>query len=215
MSGSQEYTHDYGIAHQYRRAGPQSRAGDDWDFGSTGAVEPRTQSIRPGDFVGDTHEGRVGSTSRSPASASPTGIPERRAGESSGVTASTSGDTFDVLIDTASWINHGRIPDALITAAIERGCVVTHHDVVGEIALGCGPTAVATAERIGLFRHVTDVSNAAVLAFIRTHQLSCTGVGMIDARLIAACALADRPTRLYSADKRLMKEARRVGVSLT
>ena len=66
-----------------------------------------------------------------------------------------------------------------------------------------------------MFQHVTDVNNATVLAFIRTHQLSCTGVGMIDARLIAACALADRPTRLYSADKRLMKEARRVGVSLT
>ena len=214
MSGSQEYTHDYGIAHQYRRAGPQSRAGDDWDFGSRGAAKPRTQSIRPGDFVGDTHEGRVGSTSRSPASASPAGIPERRAGDASGVVAS-SGDMCDVLIDTASWINHGRIPDALIAAAIERGCVVTHQDIVGEITLGCGPTAVATAERIGMFRHVTDVSDTAVLAFIRTHQLSCTGVGMIDARPIAACALADRPTRLYSADKRLVREARRVGISLT
>ena len=38
---------------------------------------------------------------------------------------------------------------------------------------------------------------------------------MIDARLIAACALADRPTPLYSADKRLVREARRVGISLT
>ena len=215
MSGSQEYTHDYGIAHQYRRAGSQSRARDDRDFGSPGATEPRTQSIRPGDFVGDTDEGRLGSTPRSPASASPTGIPERRAGEASGVTASSSGDTCDVLIDTASWINHGRISDALIAAAIEQGCVVTHQDVVGEITLGCGPTAVATAERIGMFRHVTDVSHDTVLVFIRTHQLSCTGVGMIDARLIAACALAHRPTRLYSADKRLVKEARRVGVSLT
>lgn len=215
MSGSQEYTHDYGIAHQYRRAGPQSRTGDDWDFRSSGAAEPRTQSIRPGDFGGDTHEGRVGSTPRSPASASPTGIPERRAGEASGVTESSSGDTCDVLIDTASWINHGRIPDALIAAAIEQGCVVTHQDVVGEITLGCGPTAVATAERIGMFRHVTDISHDTVLAFIRTHQLSCTGVGMVDSRLIAACALVDRPTRLYSADKRLMREARRVGVSLT
>jgi len=213
MSGSQEYNHDYGIAHQYRRAGPQSRAGDDWDFGSRGAAKPRTQSILPGDFVGDTHEGRVGSTPRSP-SASPAGIPERRAGDASGVVAS-SGDMCDVLIDTASWINHGRIPDALIAAAIERGCVVTRQDIVGEIALGCGPTAVATAERIGMFRHVTDVIDTAVLAFIRTHQLSCTGVGMIDARLIAACALADRPTRLYSADKRLVREARRVGISLT
>jgi hypothetical protein len=156
----------------------------------------------------------VGSTPRSPASASPAGIPERRAGDASGVVAS-SGDMCDVLIDTASWINHGRIPDALIAAAIERGCVVTHQDIVGEITLGCGPTAVATAERIGMFRHVTDVSDTAVLAFIRTHQLSCTGVGMIDARLIAACALADRPTRLYSADKRLVREARRVGISLT
>lgn len=215
MSGNQEYTHDYGIAHQYRRAGSQSRAGDDWDFGSTGAAEPRAQSIRPGDFVGDTHEGRVGSTPRSPAPASPAGIPERRAGESSGVKAASASDTFDVLIDTASWINHGRIPDALIVTAIQRGCVVTHQDVVGEITLGCGPTAVATAERIGMFRHVTDASHDTLIAFIRTHQLSCTGVGMIDARLIAACALADRATRLYSADKRLMKEARRVGVSLT
>ena len=120
-----------------------------------------------------------------------------------------------MLIDTASWINHGGIPDAIITAAVEQGCVVTHQDVVGEITLGCGPTSVATAERIGMFRHVIDVSHVTALAFIRTHQLSCTGVGMIDARLIAACALADRPTRLYSADKRLMKEARRVGVSLT
>jgi predicted nucleic acid-binding protein len=157
----------------------------------------------------------VGSTPRSPASASPAGIPERRTGETSGVTGSSSVDTCDVLIDTASWINHGRIPDALIVTAIERGCVVTHQDVVGEITLGCGPTAVATAERIGMFRHATDVSHFTVLAFIRTHQLSCTGVGMVDARLIAACALADRPTRLYSADKRLVKEARRVGVSLT
>jgi predicted nucleic acid-binding protein len=157
----------------------------------------------------------VGSTPRSPAPASPAGIPERRAGESSGVKAASASDTFDVLIDTASWINHGRIPDALIVTAIQRGCVVTHQDVVGEITLGCGPTAVATAERIGMFRHVTDASHDTLIAFIRTHQLSCTGVGMIDARLIAACALADRPTRLYSADKRLMKEARRVGVSLT
>ncbi len=157
----------------------------------------------------------MGSTPRSPAPASPAGIHERRAGESIGVTASSASDTFDVLIDTASWINHGRIPDALIITAIERGCVVTHQDIVGEITLGCGPTAVATAERIGMFRHVTDASHVTVLAFIRTHQLSCTGVGMIDARLIAACALADRPTRLYSADKRLVKEARRVGVSLT
>lgn len=119
-----------------------------------------------------------------------------------------------ILVDTSIWVDHLRVGDEGLAAALDRGTVFTHPFVVGELA--CGRMRNRD-EVLGLFRSLpvgpvaTDVE---ALQFIDFHQLMGRGIGFIDVHLLAATALAEG-MRLWTRDRRLAEVAGELGMAYT
>jgi predicted nucleic acid-binding protein len=107
-----------------------------------------------------------------------------------------------VLADTSIWIDHFRRGDLRMTALLDRGEVVMHPFVLGELMLGHVPRI---ADVIGDLRRLSGAivaSTDEVLEFIADRKLSGSGIGYVDAHLLAAAALTPE-TSVWTRDKRL------------
>jgi hypothetical protein len=115
-----------------------------------------------------------------------------------------------VLVDTSVWIDHLRKGNARLAGHLEGGEVLTHPCVIGEIA--CGNLS-RRDEVLALLRslpRVTTASDHEVFVFVERHRLAGSGIGWIDAHLLASAALAK--ARIWSLDARLDRIARRLGL---
>jgi len=107
-----------------------------------------------------------------------------------------------ILVDTSVWVDHLRRGDERLAGLLERGTVLMHPFVVGEIACG------SLADRQTLLELLQDLPAAVVgehsevLAFIERHALHGRGIGYVDVHLLASVALTDG-ARLWTRDKRL------------
>ncbi|MEO8060018.1 MAG: type II toxin-antitoxin system VapC family toxin [Burkholderiales bacterium] len=107
-----------------------------------------------------------------------------------------------ILVDTSVWIDHLRRGDALLSELLERGAVVMHPFVLGEIACG------SLADRVVVLELLQDLPAAVVadkdeaLSFIDRRGLHGSGIGFVDVHLLASVALT-LGTRLWTRDKRL------------
>jgi len=117
-----------------------------------------------------------------------------------------------VLVDTSVWVEFIRFGDPQLSELLQRGHVLMHDMVIGEIACGSAPNRV---ERLAVMSSLPKVAMAAhseVLAFIDRHQLFGCGVGYVDNHLLAAAVLQG-DCRLWSRDKRLCAAAERLGLA--
>ena len=107
-----------------------------------------------------------------------------------------------ILVDTSVWVDHLRRADAGLTDLLERGTVLMHPFVVGEVACG------SLADRPAVLDLLQELPMAAVadpdeiLTFIERRGLHGKGIGLIDAHLLASTALT-AGARLWTRDKRL------------
>ncbi|MBA3884932.1 MAG: type II toxin-antitoxin system VapC family toxin [Acidobacteria bacterium] len=110
------------------------------------------------------------------------------------------------LVDTSVWVDHFRRTDPDLVARPNDDAVTSHPFVIGELALG------SLARRAEVLEHdppaLALLPEEAVLAFVERHHLAATGIGWVDAHLLAAAdaAGADVLTR----DKRLRTQAARL-----
>jgi hypothetical protein len=117
-----------------------------------------------------------------------------------------------ILVDTSIWIDHFRATDVHLVALLTRNEVLVHPFVIGEIALG------SIAKRVDVLRYLNNLPLAItathdeVMAFIDGRKLANTGLGYVDASLLAAAALTP-DVALWSRDKNLRASATRCGVS--
>ncbi len=115
-----------------------------------------------------------------------------------------------ILVDTSVWIRHLRSADPVLAGLLDGGQVLCHPFVIGELALG---RLSRRQEILGL---LSDLPRAAVathdevLAFVETHDLSGTGIGYVDAHLLASTVLTPDGW-LWTADRRLATVAARLG----
>ena len=111
-----------------------------------------------------------------------------------------------ILVDTSVWVDHLRRSDGELADLLERGAVVMHPFVIGEIA--CGDLA----DRVSILGLLRNLPMAAVgdpdetLGFIERHSLHGQGIGYVDVHLLASVALTDGAT-LWTRDKRLRAAA--------
>lgn len=117
-----------------------------------------------------------------------------------------------MLPDTSAWIQHQLAPDPLLSAVIDAGWVVGHPLVVGELWLGCGARPRALAEFVASLPTAPTVEPVAVRRLADGIGLICSGIGWVDACLIASCALSAEAMRVYSKDRALISNARRLGL---
>ena len=113
-----------------------------------------------------------------------------------------------ILVDTSVWIDHLHHGDAVLAGLLDRGDVLAHPFVIGELALG------RLHQRDIVLRLLQDLPQAnvardgEVLRFINRQALFGLGIGYIDAHLLAAVRLTP-DALLWTHDKRLAAAADR------
>jgi predicted nucleic acid-binding protein len=112
-----------------------------------------------------------------------------------------------VLADTSIWIDHFRRRDTKLAEFLERGDVVMHPFVVGELLLGHVPRIAEMIDDLGRLPKTIVAGSDEVLEFISRRKLPGSGIGYVDAHLLAAAALTPEAL-LWTRDKRLLAAAR-------
>lgn len=111
-----------------------------------------------------------------------------------------------VLADTSVWVDHFRRGDSALAQLLELGDVVMHPFVVGELLLGHLPTITEMLDDLNTLPRATVASNDEVLQFIVNRKLPGSGIGYVDAHLLAAAALTPEAL-IWTRDKRLLGAA--------
>ncbi|HEV8314487.1 MAG TPA: type II toxin-antitoxin system VapC family toxin [Burkholderiaceae bacterium] len=115
-----------------------------------------------------------------------------------------------ILVDTSVWVDHLRRGDAQLADLLERGTVVMHPFVVGEIACGSLADRPTILELLQDLPSAVVAGNAEVLGFIERHGLHGMGIGYVDVHLLASVALTGGAT-LWTRDKSLHAAAENLG----
>ena len=116
-----------------------------------------------------------------------------------------------ILVDPSVWIDHLRFGDVELTRLLNTGQVLTHQFVIGELALGSLQNRNIVLTTLQNLPQATVASDEEVLHFIESHGLFGTGIGYIDAHLLAAVRLSSGAW-LWTRDKRLLAESVRLGL---
>lgn len=114
-----------------------------------------------------------------------------------------------ILVDTSIWVNHLRTGDSVLARLLERGPVLGHPWVAGELALGNLSRRERVLRLLAGLPEAEVASQAETLGFIDAQQLYGLGIGYVDAQLLAATRLTPN-TRHWTADRRLGAVARRL-----
>ncbi len=117
-----------------------------------------------------------------------------------------------ILVDTSIWVDHLRIGDPGLAALLEDRQVLIHPWVIGELALGHMSGRLEVIHLLRSLPHAVSATDAEVLTLIENQRLFGTGIGYVDAQLLASTLLTSS-ARLWTRDKRLKTVAGRAGVS--
>jgi predicted nucleic acid-binding protein len=117
-----------------------------------------------------------------------------------------------ILIDSSIWIDHFHKHDDALARVLTREPVLTHPYVIGEVALGHLRNRAAVVSDLRKHKQATIASNDEVLQLIEGENLAGTGVGYVDAHLLASVRLTPGSS-LWTRDKRLNDVAHRLGVA--
>jgi len=114
-----------------------------------------------------------------------------------------------ILVDTSIWIDHLRKGDVDLANLLEAGGVLSHPFVIGEIALGRLNRRDIVLSALADLPRTLVATDREVLAFIEANALAGSGLGYVDAHLLAAVRLTDAAS-LWTRDKHLLAAARRL-----
>jgi predicted nucleic acid-binding protein len=116
------------------------------------------------------------------------------------------------LVDTSIWIDHFRQGDALLAQLLRQRLVVMHPFVLGELAIGNLPRRRAILADLQDLTQVIVAEHQEVMSFIEHERLFGTGIGYLDAHLLAATRLTEETT-LWTRDKPLLRVAERLSLA--
>ena len=117
-----------------------------------------------------------------------------------------------ILADTSVWIQHLQRRNDRLAALMETREILVHPFVVGELALGHLRSRQTVVSELQLLPQAQVASPIEVLTLIERRQLFGTGIGYVDAHLLAATRLSVGAS-LWTFDKRLKSAAIRLGIS--
>jgi predicted nucleic acid-binding protein len=118
-----------------------------------------------------------------------------------------------LLADSSIWIDHLRRPSEALAAALRERRLLTHPFVLGEVAMGSLARRGEVLAEIGQLRQAAHADDSEVLSLVARHRLFGTGLGLIDAHLLASCLLTP-DAWLWTRDRRLHEAAERLGVAM-
>jgi len=113
-----------------------------------------------------------------------------------------------ILVDTSVWIDHLRHGNDALATHLNDAQVLCHPFIVGELACG---NLRQRAEILAMLRHLPEVPLAKhdeVLILVERHTLAGSGIGWLDAHLLASTMMAG--VSLWTLDRPLARAARRL-----
>ena len=116
-----------------------------------------------------------------------------------------------ILVDSSIWIDHFRANDPDLAVLLNRGEVLAHSFVIGELALGNLRQRGEILRLLGELPQAIVATKAEVLHFIDANRLHGLGIGYVDAHLLASTRLS-ADARLWTRDKRLHAVAVKLGL---
>jgi len=117
-----------------------------------------------------------------------------------------------ILVDTSVWIDHLRQGDAVLAGLLDRGRVLGHPFVIGELATGGLRQREIILHALRRLPQAVIAHDPEVLDFIERESLSGSGLGYIDVHLLAAVRLTP-DALLWTRDRRLLAAATRLSVA--
>jgi predicted nucleic acid-binding protein len=117
-----------------------------------------------------------------------------------------------ILADTSVWIDHLRAGDAVLGDFLDRGRVLGHPFVTGELALGNIKQRDIVLRALRRLPQATVASHEEVLHLVEVLPLYGLGIGYVDAHLLAAIRLT-AAAKLWTRDRRLRKVATQLGLA--
>ena len=119
-----------------------------------------------------------------------------------------------ILVDTSVWIDHLRHGNRRLVSLLNAGVVLIHPFIVGEIALGHLRHRASLLNELGNLQQASAATDEEVMHFIERQALYGTGIGYVDAHLLAATTLTSG-TKFWSFDRRVHQVALRLGLGHT
>jgi predicted nucleic acid-binding protein len=116
-----------------------------------------------------------------------------------------------VLVDTSVWVLHLREGNAELEKLLNKGEVMGHRFVVGEIACGNLKNRAEILTLLQLLPAATEANHEEVMVFIETNRLMGTGLGYVDMHLLVSAKLTGIP--MWTFDKRLDETNKKLGIS--
>jgi predicted nucleic acid-binding protein len=115
-----------------------------------------------------------------------------------------------VLADTSVWVDHLRKGNPDLAQLLERGEIVCHPHVIGELACGNLRRRTEILAWLQALPAVPEATQDEVLTLISMHALFGRGLGWIDTHLLASARLM--PCRLWTLDRSLGTAANDLGL---
>ena len=116
-----------------------------------------------------------------------------------------------ILVDTSIWIDHLHRGDPVMQYLLDSQSVLMHPFVYGEISLGSLKDRQAYLLDLATLPTAQVVQDHEVHALIERQKLFGTGIGLIDAHLLASTLIGDEDL-LWTRDRRLAVVAERLGI---
>jgi predicted nucleic acid-binding protein len=114
------------------------------------------------------------------------------------------------LADTSVWVEHLREGSREFESLLLAGEVAVHPFVAGELALGHLRQREQILSLLDALPQTTLASHIEVLTLVKEHRLAGSGLGYVDAHLLASALLSG--AKLMTRDRTLERYARRLGV---
>ncbi len=113
-----------------------------------------------------------------------------------------------ILVDTPVWVDHFRRSEPGLSELLKDGSVLTHPFVIEELACGNLSNRKEILDLLRALPTAPVAEHEEVLEFISTERLFGTGVGAVDAHLMASARLAR--AKVWSKDKAVQRAAKRL-----
>ena len=115
-----------------------------------------------------------------------------------------------IIVDTSIWIDHFRQSSLRLVGLLNATQVMVHPFVIGEIALGTIKNRKAVLDGLAGMPQAPVATLPEVFAFIETAKLAGSGIGYVDAHLLASAKLAG--ALVWTSDKPLAAAAHKLGL---
>jgi predicted nucleic acid-binding protein len=117
-----------------------------------------------------------------------------------------------VIADSSIWMDHINKGNFELVGLMKQRRVRLHPMIIAEIALGSIKQRAAMLEELNAFPQVDTSSHSEVMAMVEWMKLFGTGVGYVDAHLLAATKQLHSGV-LWTRDKRLHAQAERLHIA--